>query len=79
MLLASSALELRAVLDVAMVASILDADSEAGEDIGVLYIVLSIVLASYVLEAEGLRLPDVVRVAPTTGADSEAGEDMGTL
>lgn len=36
-------------------------------------------VASYALEAEGLRLPDVVRVAPTTGAESEAGEDMGTL
>lgn len=36
MLLASSAFELRAVLDVALVGSNLDTDSEAGEVIGIL-------------------------------------------
>ena len=37
MLLASSALELRAVLDdAAVVASVSDANSEAGEDVGIL-------------------------------------------
>ena len=83
MLLASSALELRAVLNgVAVVASVSDANSEAGEDVGILYIVLgsivlgSIVVASYVLQGYGLRLPDVVRVVP---AMDEASQRVGVL